>query len=72
MKNFLKKHWVKFLVGAIIIALIIAIPFVFTPSEETGALNSYKMTLAYNDENKTISGQEEVLYCNNSKLHGRT
>ena len=66
MKNFLKKHWVKFLVGAIIIALIIAIPFIFTPSEETGALNSYKMTLAYNDENKTISGQEEVLYCNNS------
>ena len=66
MKNFLKKHWVKFLVGAIIIALIIAIPFVFTPSEETGALNSYKMTLAYNAENKTISGQEEVLYCNNS------
>lgn len=66
MKNFLKKHWSKILIGTVMLALFVAIPFIFKPSEEVGAINSYKMTLDYNDENKTISGQEEVLYYNNS------
>lgn len=66
MKKFLRKHFVKIIIACILLAIVVSIPFIFKQSNESLSYNNYTLSLTYNDNLKTIEGEEEVCYFNNS------
>lgn len=65
--NFLKKHKFKLIAAAVLIAIIVIIPFIFKPESKSQSYSSYFMDLNYNDQTHILSGSEDVEYFNNSE-----